>query len=280
MFIVATPGYVIDFNSFPVPGGLGGEIFCHLISTQYFIFILGKVSVLTIVALALERWYSIIKPISYKMNFSRKRIYIYTTVIWLLSALSNVAKPIKGRLDRWKLKCFWDHTAYPEEIFIPIYTTLTFYVPTLVTWLSFIHVAGVLRKSLADQNQSFCLTRKKLTRMCALVSLLLTMCWLPNQIFYTLSGFNIVRAETPLHYFTIVLGMFNSCVNPCVCYYTNRDYKTAMTHSLLCFRLINKKGDNSSTAISEVKNTNSVISLIGFRYLNPIVTGESEGGIH
>lgn len=214
LFIIATPGYIIGLSSYPAPRGLGGELFCRLISTQYFVFVFGKVSVLTIVALALERWYSVVKPIDYKMKFTRKRIYIYIASIWLISGIANGSKPVKAKLNDTSLRCEWSAISYPKEIFIPSYTTLTFFIPTAITWLSFLHVAKVLQRSPAERNVRFRNTRKKLTRMCAIVALLLTISWLPNQVFYTLSAFDITKAETLLHHFTIVLAMFNSCVIP------------------------------------------------------------------
>ncbi|XP_068726522.1 allatostatin-A receptor-like [Montipora capricornis] len=278
VFMVATPGYVIDLNSYPVPQGFAGEMFCRIINTHFFVFTFGKVSVLTIVALALERWYSVIKPISYKMNFSRKRIYRYIAVIWLLSALTNVEKLIYGRLDKMTSRCLWSETPFPKEIFIPAHTVATFYIPTVIIWLSFFHVARVLRNSLAGQNERFRSTRKKLTRMCALVSFLLTFCWLPNQIFYTLFAFGITTVRTPLSYFTIVFAMFNSCINPWLCCFTNGDYKKAMTRYLLCFSHLKRQREENTIAISErLKDTGSIITLVGFRYLNSGFTSENEG---
>ena len=280
MFIFATPGFIIELSSFPAPHGLGGELFCRLMSTQYFVFVFGKVSVLKIVALALERWFSIVKPITYKLNFTKKRIYLYIGIIWLLSAITNGSKPLKAKLNESSLRCTWSNIAYPKQIFIPSYTTLTFFIPTAITWLSFFHVANVLKNSPAEQNARFRNTRRKLTRMCALVAFLLTMCWLPNQVFYTLSAFDVTRAETPLHHFTIVLAMSNSCVNPWICCFTNRDYKMAMERLLcsLCIKRQSRQRNIScSTVMSEMEQSNrAVANVISFRYLNHGLKEENE----
>lgn len=278
MFVVATPGFIVELSSFPAPHGLGGELFCRLMSTQYFVFVFGKVSVLTIVALALERWYSVVRPITYKLNFTKKRIYLYVAIIWLLSAITNGSKPIKAHLDESSLRCAWSNMSYPKEIFIPCYTTITFFIPTAITWFSFLHVASILRNSPAEQNAKFRNTRRKLTRMCALVAFLLTICWLPNQVFYTLSAFDITKAETPLHHFTIVLAMFNSCVNPWVCCFTSRDYNMAMRRVLCsgCMKVHSQKSNISfSTVVSEEDN-NGVVHVLGFRYLNSGFANENE----
>ena len=167
----------------------------------------------------------------------RKRIYIYILVIWLLSAITNGSKPLKAQLDETSHHCTWSNISYPKQIFIPCYTTLTFFIPIIIIWISFLHVARILKTSLAERDsERFRRTRKKLTQMCALVAGLLTICWLPNQIFYTLSAFDITTAQTSLHHFTIVLAMFNSCVNPLVCCFTYGDYRTAVKRTLCCCR--------------------------------------------
>ena len=232
-------------------------------------FVFGKVSVLTIVALALERWYSVVKPIDYKINFTRKRIYVYVAIVWLISGITNGSKPVKAKLNDTSLRCEWSGVSYPKEIFIPSYTALTFFIPTTITWLSFLHVAKVLQRSPAERNARFRNTRKKLTRMCAIVALLLTICWLPNQVFYTLSAFDITKAETPVHHFTIVLAMFNSCVNPWICCFTNRDYKAGFKR-LLCFgcKKIQARQSHLSSVVGESDVGDRVLHVLRFQYIN------------
>lgn len=232
-----------------------------------------KVSVLTIVALALERWYSVVKPIDYKMKFTRKRIYIYIAIIWLISGIANGSKPVKAKLNDTSLRCEWSGVSYPKEIFIPSYTTLTFFIPTAITWFSFLHVAKVLQRSPAERNVRFRYTRKKLTRMCAIVALLLTISWLPNQVFYTLSAFDITEAETPVHHFTIVLAMFNSCVNPWICCFTNRDYKAGFKR-LLCLgcKKIQARQSHLSSIDGESDVGDGVLHVLRFQYINKGLT--------
>ena len=231
-------------------------------------------------ALALERWYSVVRPIKYKLTFTKKRIYIYILIIWLLSAITNGSKPVKAQLDESSLRCIWSDISYPKQILIPSYTTLTFFIPTTITWLSFLHIARVLKTALAEQNVRFRNTRRKLSRMCALVAFLLTICWLPNQIFYTLSAFEITKAETPLHHFTIVLAMFNSCVNPWICCFTNGDYKMGLRRMLYpgCMHQHSRQNKISfGTVMTDLKHTDGVLYGLKFRYFNSGFACENEG---
>lgn len=65
----------------------------------------------------------------------------------------------------------------------------------------------------------------KLLRMCSIVAFLFFLCWLPNQLYYALSAYNITTLETPFHYFTIVLAMSNSSLNPWVYCFASRQIK-------------------------------------------------------
>ena len=69
--------------------------------------------------------------------------------------------------------------------------------------------------------------------MCIMVALLLTICWFPNQLYFALSSYDIVRLESPFHHFTIVLAMFNSCTNPVIYCSTNREFRKGFL-MLLC----------------------------------------------
>ena len=64
--------------------------------------------------------------------------------------------------------------------------------------------------------------------------LFLAVCWIPNQFVYLLSKFNITQLDTPLHHATVVLAMFNSCVNPWIYGAANRNYRRKFI-KILCF---------------------------------------------
>ena len=230
---------------------------------------------LTIVAMALERWYSIVKPLEYKLKFTRKRVRIYILIIWILSCLFNGSKPLRAELKESTLRCSWTEMSYPKEVFIPTYTTVTFFIPIVITWASFAHLSRVLNKSLAQDNKRFRNTRKRLTRMSAIVAFLLTACWFPNQVYYTLSAFDITTADSPLLYLTIVLAMFNSCVNPWVYYFTNREYQQGF-RSLFGLVPIRSKSPPKRCPLNlaESVDASSHGVLVNFRYINSSFTAE------
>lgn len=220
---------VIDGDSFPLLTGVAGELFCRLVFSQYFVYALSKVSVFTVVAMSLDRWYSIIKPLQYRVKFKRERIYTYLVFIWLVGFGSVGFIPCGRLLNPESNQCVWSWAPFHRELLITLYPLLTFFTPSAIACLTLVHIYVVLKRSrLREAETRNARAKKKLLRMCSIVAFMLTLCWLPNQLYYALSAYNITTLETPFHYFTIVLAMSNSSFNPWVYCFTNRQIKRAI----------------------------------------------------
>lgn len=224
--ILATPTLVIDGSSFPVLTGVTGELFCRLVSSQYFVFALGKVSVFTVAAMSLERWYSILRPLQYKLNFKKKYIYIHLGFIWLLGFGCVAFIPFGRVFNSQTSQCSWSWAPFHRELLITIFPLLTFFAPSAIACLTLLHIYLVIRKSRLRQTGTRNVrTKRKLLRLCSIVVIMLTLCWLPNQLYYVLSAYDITTLETPWHYFTTVLAMSNSSLNPWVYCFANRQIR-------------------------------------------------------
>ena len=239
IFIPLTPGYVISINSYPVPRGLAGELFCRVLRSRHALFTLGKVSILMVMCLAIDRWYCIFRPIMYKRHFTRKRVFLYILAIWLCTSLLQVNK-----FFEWKLsgsKCTNVKEPFGEkgtQAMIVIYTLTGFYFPCLIIWASFAHITLLFKTSpmarcYGERQRA---QQRALLRMCAVTSITLTLCWLPSQIIYVLTPFGVTQIGSTLHLAGGIVAMFNSCVNPLIYWMTNRAYRVR----LKCFR---KKND-------------------------------------
>ena len=192
------------------------------------VFTMGKVSILKVTCLAIERWYCIFQPITYKRHFTRARLVLYIIVIWVVTCLLQMNK-----LFRWKLsenKCSSTKPPYSAkgtQAMIIINCLAGFYIPCFITWASFAHIERLFKASPLAR----CYTQRRrnqekaLLRMCGITSIVLTLCWFPAQTIYILSPFGITRIGSPLHMAGGILVMFNSCVNPLIYWATNRKYR-------------------------------------------------------
>ena len=228
IFIPLTPGFVISIDSFPVPRGLAGEIFCRVLGSKYALFTLGKISILKVMCLAIDRWYCIFRPIMYKRYFTRKRVFLYILVIWVCTSLLQIHK-----FFEWKLtesKCYKIKAPYGEkgtQAMIVIYSLIGFYFPCLITWASFAHITVLFKTSPLARcyGKRLKAQQRALLRMCAVTSITLTLCWFPGQTMYVLYSFGFARIGRTLRRAGLILAMFNSCVNPLIYWMTNREYR-------------------------------------------------------
>lgn len=230
MFIAVTPSFIVSLSKYPTPQGTFGHLFCKLIGSQFFVYALAKVSVFTVTCLALERWYSVIKPTRYKSNFTRGRVYGYIALIWLFSLAFNSHIPFGMKHDELSGRCIWITTSYRKEIVVTTYTIVTFILPTSVTWTAFLCIAVELRDTFNIPKTKLGRAKARLLRTCVLVALLMTLCWFPNQLYYTLTTFGVIKLETPFHHFTIVLAMSNNIVNPWIYCISNKAYRNGFYH--------------------------------------------------
>lgn len=236
VFIVATPGYAIHKSSYPVPHGAGGEVFCRLLHNRYLLFAMGKVSILLIACLAIERWFCVFKPMKYEKHFSRKRVLIYIAVMFIVTCILSMNKFFEVRLS--EEKCVTKNAPYGKEgtrAFIISYSLVTFYIPCFLTWFTFGDITMNLPATPKETaNETERKVQKALLRMCAIAAIALTVCGFPAQTIYILSPFGITKIGSSLHKGFNVLVLFNSCMNPFIYYFSNQEYRKRFKELFAC----------------------------------------------
>jgi len=236
VFIVATPGYIILKSSYPVPHGVGGEIFCRLLGNRYLLFLMGKVSILLIACLAVERWVCVFKPMKYEKHFSKKRVIIYVMAMFIITCILSMNKFFENSLSGEK--CVTKKAPYGKEgtqAFVITYSLVAFYIPCFLTWLIFADIAINLPSSTKESaTETERKAQKSLLRMCAIAAVALTVCGFPAQTIYLLSPFGITKIGSSLHKGFNVLVLFNSCMNPFIYYFSNKEYRKAFKDLLGC----------------------------------------------
>lgn len=214
-------------------------MFCRLLSNRYMLFAMGKVSILLIACLAIERWYCVFKPMKYEKHFSRKRVLVYLTAMFIVTCILSVNKFFEISLSG--KKCVTKKAPYGKEgtrAFIVTYSVVAFYIPCFLTWLTFGDIAINLpssHKESADETERK--IQRALLRMCALTAVALTVCGFPSQTIYILSPFGITKVGSSLHKGFNVLLLFNSCMNPFIYYFSNKEYRKGLKDLLRCKKM-------------------------------------------
>ncbi|XP_031574595.1 histamine H2 receptor-like [Actinia tenebrosa] len=226
VFLFMTPGYVIAQESFPLLHGNSGDIFCRIVFSTYFLFCFGKASNATVMCLAIDRWYSVIKPIRYKIAFGKRRLLGYIALIWISSAFTEAIGLSITKLENGR--CKWVDPPYDynaERVFLLVHVMVTFYIPSIVTWVSFAQIWYNLSHTTINNQNHDIRAKKLLVRMCALAAFFLTLCWFPTETFFVLKKFNVLILPDIWYWVFNLLGMFNSCINPWVYCLSNKQYR-------------------------------------------------------
>ena len=269
VFIAATPNYVFGGAYFLVPDEFAGELFCRLIGSTYFLFLFGKGSTLTVMCLAIERWFSVVKPLKYKYAFKRRRLLFYVAVIWAFSCFTQInelfmMKPSHGTCENNPLP----YSEKTGQLLTLLHILATFFVPSIVTWITFAHVLLHVRRAIHHRRRlsKYERSKRKLIHMCALTAFLLTVCWFPAEVFFILKEFDVVSLSFGFYQFTDVLAMSNSCLNPWVYYLYNREYRRAFL-SLVAVKL--KRQHNRTAAFNIGMSAIKSPSVVLTRTVNP-----------
>lgn len=197
---------------------------------------MGKVSILLIACLAIERWFCVFKPMKYEKDFSRKRVLIYVAAMFIVTCILSMNKFFEVRLSGEK--CVTKNAPYGKDgtrAFIISYSVVTFYIPCFLTWFTFADITLNLPATPKESaNETERKIQKALLLMCAIAAIALTVCGFPAQTIYILSPFGITKIGSSLHKGFNVLVLFNSCMNPFIYYFSNQEYRKRFKELLAC----------------------------------------------
>ena len=209
----------------PILVGWAGYIFCYLFGNLFFVFLLSKASILTVTLLAVERWFSLIRPFRYKVFFAKKKVLIYVICILVLSAVLQIYKLFQVSFE--DNRCVFVLTS-GQRVFVLSYVIGTFVLPSLITWASFIHIWYRINSSpsLIGRTRQVQVQERLLLRMCAITASVLTVCWLPTELLFVLTSFQVVRGGHGTG-ISLILSMSNSIVNPWIYFLSNKEYRRA-----------------------------------------------------
>lgn len=197
--------------------------------------------------LAIDRWYSIVKPIRYKTAFSKRRLYLYITLIWASAAITQINElfitTVEDGLCTFVTPFYGEKT---ERMLILLHVIITFYIPSIVTWVTFGHIWMHMRQPNIRRHLDNNKATKRLLRMCALAAFFLTVSWFPAETFFILFKFDILKLPFEFYLFTSILAMSNSCFNPWIYCLSNREYRREFVRLLCCIKC-NVRGSKISS---------------------------------
>lgn len=232
IFILLTPVYIIGEQPIFAKQNAGCAAFCYFIANQFLVFTFGIVSLYTVTLLAFERWFAVCRPLRYTTSFRPQNVRKYLLAVWLISFAVNsthiIETKFRFRGENNTQRCVFQQIAGDEvRVVIGVFEIcIKFITPVVILVVTFAHLYHFLKDSTeAKAGRQSHAAIIRVTHMAAVTSTVMVLCWFPNQVFYLLFKLNVVQLNTLWHRVTVILCMFNSCLNPCIFLFSNKLYR-------------------------------------------------------
>lgn len=218
-----TDSYAMPFGGFP------GNFLCKtlVLSQDVSTFC----SILTLVAIAIERYFAIFIP--FKKYITRVNVKYVITTCWLVSLM--VASPLlyanKVHFDYGEYICYEDWAPLDIMAAATTYTLITFillYAVPLITICS-LYVAVVYRlwhqaipgdQRTPQSRKNRCQAKKRVLKMLIAIVLAFALCWLPYHTYFFLDAFyppyKACGPPSNLYFVSRFVAYANSAISPCI----------------------------------------------------------------
>ena len=196
-----------------MPGGeIFQEIYCRTIWSAWILFTLGYISIYTCLALTIERWFAVIKPMAhsfFKPIQTRKAI----ALVWVVGIAVNVSTLFRVKFNKVKQECSWKPLNVGNEELPWLDFTLQSLIPFSTIAILYSHILYTLRgHPFVHEIPGHPL--RLITKMTLAASCALIIGWLPSRVSFMLSKFGYVDSSGVLHFCLVMVSFSNSCVNP------------------------------------------------------------------
>ena len=175
-----------------------GSLYCKVLWTRWLLFALGAVSVYTCLALTIERWTAICRPFNYRARFVSKRLIGYIFLTWIIAfivssigLIESTYQPATSNSTRPSCKI----TPLVKGNLIGVVSTISVSLKFLFPSLAILGLyAYAIRKLIQRKKRNVQNQRdevlKNVTKMAAVASITLIVCWTPNQVTDTINNQN------------------------------------------------------------------------------------------
>ena len=257
--------------------GLPKEFYgCVLLNTV--VVLITNISVLNLLAVALERFLAISDPFRYQRLMTVKRAMVVVLITWVVAILLGLV-PIMGwnlGQERFKTCSFIEVIDMKYMVYLNFFGVI---IPPLVFMLViYLYIFHIIRKQQRrtvthltvlsrDERRNVRQQKREVrgAKGLAYVIILFAVCWIPLHIMNCFILFDPEKAAPfPALLAAIVLSHANSFVNPFLYAFSNSQFKRAMERLLCCGRLHSNYNSDSSDGTTRFRASRpSIVSADG-----------------
>ena len=223
-------------------------------------------SKINLVCIAIERYVMIVHPVWHRNKFRSWMLYVVLVISWVASsAWCHIVTSLTTQVNNGE--CLWGAT-WPSTFAKNVYAVGYFIFCFVLVLASFIYCYGniivVIRRQArvfaaqqankhvagtsANNNLSNMRYQTNAVKLMITVSVAFILCWLPCDLYVSLSLiYTDMNFLTEVYFTTVFVAYFNICLNPFI-YATKYDLVRNYLRQLI--RCCRKDDVNNSTAIS------------------------------
>ena len=204
---------------FAHPKGTTGDVVCQLITGETFVWVGALASAFSLVCIALERYLAIKFPYDERKRITTTKLKRIVVLGWVLAASWNMPLFMYARYDPASEFCLFQwpaanfaqiHSPLCAIVYGALPITIMIYLYSKLVYKLWFRPTGT--STMAQQNKlHYC---KKSARLVITVSVVYSICWIPNVVVYVFSSFSKQQLYSAVHTTSIVLVTLNSAINP------------------------------------------------------------------
>ena len=233
-----TPRFIFS-HTFKHPEGTTGHYLCVFVTGGNLTWTGGDASVFSLVAIAFERYFAIMHPHNQWGRVTSKKLKTLIVASWVFAVFMTYPLYLSITYSKEHNFCVenWADIAYAKAYSLSCFLLLGT-VPLCIMGVLYLRVVMALWCSGQRENglprQALMRSRKRVTRMVILVSVLYGVTWMPNLTSYLLNYYHPSYMYGDSYYLTsILLVTVNSTVNPFIYGFTNERFRRCVC-SLFC----------------------------------------------
>ena len=245
--LVATsliPQYIIR-PVVTLPDGWAGTLLCKLFVGGFTMWVAGCASTTIHVVIALERFYATrLGKRAWKLEGRKLKMAI--GLVWIYAVLTEIPPFCVMTYDKSRKSCF---EKWPNQLHGKIYTVFTFLVDFTIP---LIFMAALYSKTLmvlwmdskrSKTSLSVVKTRKRVTKIAIIVTVLHALCWFPDVTSYLLVYHvpGLVEYGSILYHACVVPVAVGTCLNPIVYALQSSRFRMQIKNMVRCFNVMNSK---------------------------------------
>ncbi|KAL9957203.1 hypothetical protein ACROYT_G038812 [Oculina patagonica] len=224
------------------PDGVIGTVLCKLLTDGNIAWIGGASSIVTFVAIAIERYYAVMYPHGSKWKLTKRKLKVIIPASWVFAVLlivpmfivKDVVKLESGNLCMYLFPEEWMGRAYTTTwnivFFLPLALMIGLYSKVVHTlWFK-----GSNDNQLTYKQQGVMRVRKRVTLMVVAVTAIFGICWGINEVVYAIQFIALYDTGPIPMAIANTLVLFNSAINPFVYALVNKQFREKIRRMLCC----------------------------------------------